>query len=66
MMAVARGKVIKKPTFKETMSVIFTPQTLAVATHYFYSFGAELAINSILGAYYLKQFPKLGQIGTGN
>jgi len=27
--------------------------------------GAELAINSILGAYYLKNFPKLGQTGTG-
>jgi NNP family nitrate/nitrite transporter-like MFS transporter len=47
------------------MRVIFTPQTATVAACYFCSFGAELAINSILGAYYLKNFPKLGQTGTG-
>jgi NNP family nitrate/nitrite transporter-like MFS transporter len=66
MLDAARGEVVQKPTFKEAMSVIFTPQTLVVAGCYFCSFGAELAINSILGAYYLKQFPKLGQTGTGN
>jgi NNP family nitrate/nitrite transporter-like MFS transporter len=66
MLDAARGEVVQKPTFKEAMSVIFTPQTLVVAGCYFCSFGAELAINSILGAYYLKQFPKLGQSGTGN
>src|ERR1700678_1481168 len=27
--------------------------------------GGELAINSVVGAYYLKNFPKLGQTGTG-
>jgi NNP family nitrate/nitrite transporter-like MFS transporter len=62
----ARGEVVQKPTFKEMMKVIFTPQTAMVAGAYFCSFGAELAINSILGAYYLKNFPKLGQTGTGN
>lgn len=62
----ARGEVIVKPTIKEAMSVIFTLQTLAVACCYFCSFGAELAINSILGAYYYKNFTSLGQTGTGN
>jgi NNP family nitrate/nitrite transporter-like MFS transporter len=65
MLDAARGEVIVKPSFKEAMSVIFSPQTAVVALCYFCSFGAELAINSILGAYYLKNFPKLGQTGTG-
>lgn len=62
----ARGEVIVKPTVKEAISVIFSFQTLAVASCYLCSFGGELAINSILGSYYLKNFPSLGQTGTGN
>ena len=65
MLETAQGEVVVKPSFREAMSVIFTPQTATVAFCYFCSFGAELAINSILGAYYLKNFPKLGQTGTG-
>jgi NNP family nitrate/nitrite transporter-like MFS transporter len=66
MLDEARGEVIVKPTLKEAINVIFTPQTLVVASCYFCSFGAELAINSVLGSYYLKNFPPLGQTGTGN
>ncbi len=66
MLDVARGEVVRKPSFKEAMRVIFSLQTLVTAGCYFCSFGAELAINSILGAYYLKNFKKLGQTGTGN
>lgn len=62
---VACGEVIVKPTFKEAMAVTLTPQTLVLAACYVCSFGAELAINSILGAYYLKNFPKLQQTGSG-
>lgn len=62
---VARGEVIVKPTFKEAMAVTLSPQTLVLASCYVCSFGAELAINSILGAYYLKNFPKLQQTGSG-
>jgi NNP family nitrate/nitrite transporter-like MFS transporter len=65
MLDTARGEVVVKPTFKEAMHVVFSPQTAVVAFCYFCSFGAELAINSILGAYYLHNFPKLGQTGTG-
>jgi len=65
MLDTARGEVVVKPSFKEAMSVIFTPQTGVVAFCYFCSFGAELAVNSVLGAYYLHNFPKLGQTGTG-
>jgi NNP family nitrate/nitrite transporter-like MFS transporter len=66
MLEQARGEVVIKPTLREAVNVIFTPQTLTVAICYFCSFGGELAINSILGSYYLKNFPTLGQTGSGN
>lgn len=65
MIDTAQGEMVVKPSFKEAMHVVFSPQTAMVALCYFCSFGAELAINSILGTYYLKNFPKLGQTGTG-
>lgn len=49
MIETARGEVVVKPSFKEAMSVTLSPQTAVVAFCYFCSFGAELAINSILG-----------------
>lgn len=58
-------EVVVKPTFKEAMKVIASPQTLMLCAGYFCSFGGELAINSILGSYYLKNFPKLGQTQSG-
>lgn len=66
MLDTARGEVVVKPTFKEATNVIFSLQTLNQAGCYFCSFGAELAINSILGAYYVKNFPALKQTGSGN
>ncbi|KAL9610904.1 MAG: hypothetical protein Q9167_004414 [Letrouitia subvulpina] len=66
MLDTARGEVVVKPTLKEAGSVIFSLQTLNQAGCYFCSFGAELAINSILGAYYVKNFPALKQTGSGN
>lgn len=62
----ARGEVVVKPTFKEAMTVVFSLQTLVLAGCYFCSFGSELAINSILGSYYVKNFSRLGQTGSGN
>ena len=61
----AEGEVIVAPTLQEGLAVLFSLQTLALAAPYACSFGGELAINSILGSYYLKNFPKLGQTGTG-
>lgn len=58
-------EVIVKPTFKEAMKVMFSLQTASLCAGYFCSFGGELAINSILGAYYLKNFPYLGQTQSG-
>ncbi|KAJ9659792.1 hypothetical protein H2201_007228 [Coniosporium apollinis] len=56
----ARGEVIQKPTFKEIMKVAISPQTIVLGAGYFCSFGGELAINSILGTFYGRQFPQLG------
>ncbi|KAI4128998.1 MAG: hypothetical protein LQ338_002465 [Usnochroma carphineum] len=66
MLDTARGEIVVKPSVREALPVVFSLQTLVTGGCYFCSFGAELAINSILGAYYLKNFPSLKQRGTGN
>ncbi|WPG97525.1 Hypothetical protein R9X50_00030200 [Acrodontium crateriforme] len=66
MIDTARGEIVQKPSFKEFFSVILSPQTLVTGACYFCTFGTELSVNSILGNYYLKQFPKLGLQGSGN
>lgn len=53
------------PTRKEAFEVAFSLPTMAVAIPYACSFGSELAINSILGTYYVAQFPAMGQTETG-
>jgi NNP family nitrate/nitrite transporter-like MFS transporter len=58
-------EVIQKPSFKEAAKVAFSLQTLMLCCGYVCSFGGELAINSILGTYYLKNFPYLGQTTSG-
>jgi NNP family nitrate/nitrite transporter-like MFS transporter len=58
-------EVIQKPSFKEMAKIVISPQTLVLMACYFNSFGSELSINAILGAYYLKNFPKLGQTSSG-
>lgn len=65
MLETARGETVEKPTLMSALKVAASPQTIALAFGYFNSFGAELAINSILGSYYLKNFPKLLQTGSG-
>lgn len=61
MLETAQGEVVVKPTAKEALQVALSLPTLAIVLTYMCSFGAELAINAILAAYYLKTFPKLGQ-----
>ncbi|OAG37453.1 hypothetical protein AYO21_08307 [Fonsecaea monophora] len=65
MIDTARGEVVVKPTPKEVVKAMFAPQTLVLALCYFCSFGGELAINSILGTYYQKNFKQLGQTTSG-
>lgn len=52
----ARGEVVQKPSFKEIAKLCASPQTWVLGACYFSTFGAELAINSILGTYYGVQF----------
>ena len=65
MLDTARGEIVRKPTWKEARPVIFSLQTLVTCGCYFCTFGAELSVNSILGAYYLENFKSLGQTGSG-
>ena len=60
-----KHEIVVKPTFKEAMKVAGSMQTVMLCAGYVCSFGGELAINSILGSYYLKNFPQLGQTTSG-
>lgn len=53
------------PSFRETLNIIFSLSTIAVAIPYACSFGSELSINSILGDYYAENFPDMDQTRTG-
>jgi MFS transporter, NNP family, nitrate/nitrite transporter len=66
MLETARGEVVARPTLRESVRVVCSPQTAFHVSTYFCSFGGELAINAVLGAYYLKNFPHLGQTGASN
>lgn len=66
MLETAKGEIVAKPTMKEVFRVLGSPQTLFHMATYFCSFGGELAINSILSAYYVKNFPTMGQTMASN
>ncbi|KAF2144412.1 uncharacterized protein K452DRAFT_284725 [Aplosporella prunicola CBS 121167] len=66
MVEAAKGEVIRKPTLRDTLRVVCSGSTFVVAACYFCSFGAELAINNILGNYYGKNFPALSLQSRGN
>ncbi|WYZ34814.1 hypothetical protein EsH8_I_001090 [Colletotrichum jinshuiense] len=66
MVETVHRDTVVAPTFKEAMRVIVSPQTIFHIATYGCSFGGELAINSILSSYYLKNFPTLGQTGASN
>ncbi|KAF2208212.1 hypothetical protein CERZMDRAFT_49783 [Cercospora zeae-maydis SCOH1-5] len=61
----AQHEIVVAPTFRTILHILTSPQTLFHSATYACSFGGELAINSYLGAYYLKNFPSLGQTGAG-
>lgn len=62
----ARGEVVQKPSFKEIIKVVTSPQTIVTGACYFCTFGAELSINSVLGTYFGTNFPQLGLSGAGS
>ncbi|KAF2871002.1 nitrate transporter [Massariosphaeria phaeospora] len=66
MLDTARGEVVQKPSLAHIAHVMFSPQTIVTAACYFCTFGGELAINSILGNYYSKNFPALDLQASGN
>lgn len=66
MIEAAKGEVIQKPTLREIIRVCFSLQVLVCGACYFCSFGGELAINSILGNYYKRNFPHLSLQEQGN
>ncbi|KAF7559159.1 hypothetical protein G7046_g4995 [Stylonectria norvegica] len=57
----AKAEVIAKPTWTAALSVILSWQTVFHMATYGCSFGGELAINAILGAYFHNNFPGLDQ-----
>ena len=61
----ASWELVEKPTIHGTVKAVSSLSTLTLSVVYFCSFGTELAIYSILGAYYAKNL-KLGQTASGN
>ena len=66
LLTAASWELVERPTYHGTMSTVMSLPTLTVVMAYFASFGTELAVSQILGAYYHKQFPDIGQTGSGN
>ncbi|KAF8453841.1 nitrate transporter [Terfezia claveryi] len=62
---IARAEVVKAPTFHEAMRILISLQCILLSLPYACSFGGELAVNSILGAYYMNRFPHLTQTSSG-
>ncbi|PYH98553.1 nitrate transporter CrnA [Aspergillus ellipticus CBS 707.79] len=60
-----RADTVVAPSGKEALNVLFSLPTVAVAVTYACSFGAELALDSFLGSYYLANFPSMGQTESG-
>lgn len=61
----ASWELVEKPTVSTTTRALASWPTVTVATAYFCTFGTELAVNSILGAYYAKNL-NLDQTASGN
>ena len=65
ILAAASWELVEKPTVQGTIKAISSLPTLALSVAYFCSFGCELAVNSILGAYYARNL-SLSQTASGN
>lgn len=64
-MDIFKQETVVSPTRREALSVALSLSTMALAIPYACSFGSELAINSILGSYYTKNFPHMDQTKSG-
>lgn len=63
---IIQGETIQTPTLTGTLKILASPQTIFHFITYLCSFGSELAINSVLSAYYVKSFPQLGHAYAAN
>ena len=61
----ASWELVEKPSYHGSIKAIVSLPTFTLIITYFCTFGTELSVNSFLGAYYLKNFPNLGQTGSG-
>ena len=66
LLAAASWELVEKPTYHGTATAVFSLSTATLVATYMATFGTELAVNSVLGAFYAKNFPRLGQTGSGN
>ena len=66
LLAAASWELVEKPTVQGSAKAVSSFPTFTLAIAYFCTFGIELSVNSILGAYYAKNFPQLGQSGSGS
>ena len=65
LLAAASWELVEKPTYQNSAKTVFSLPTLTLCVVHFCSFGGEICINQLLGAYYAKNFPALGQTGSG-
>lgn len=66
VLEILQGETIQKPTLAGTWRILASPQTIFHLITYLCSFGSELAINSVLSAYYIKSFPQIGHTYAAN
>ena len=62
---IMEGEIVVAPSTKEFLHVVSGGATISLAVLYACTFGAELAIESILASYYALKFPHLGQTKCG-
>ncbi|KAI1817744.1 nitrate transporter [Poronia punctata] len=63
---IIEGETVQKPTLSSALRILSSPQTLFHIVTYLCSFGGELAINSILSAYYVHNFPSISSTYSAN
>ncbi|MCJ1279141.1 hypothetical protein MMC21_006965 [Puttea exsequens] len=66
LLTAASWELVEKPSVSNSTKAIASLPTWTLIAAYFCSFGTELSVNSILGAFYNHTFPTLGQTGSGN
>ncbi|KAL8952531.1 MAG: hypothetical protein Q9222_001561 [Ikaeria aurantiellina] len=66
LLTAASWELVEEPTVQSSLTAVGSLSTLSLIVVYFCSFGTELCVNSILGAYYARNFPTLGQTGSGS